>query len=263
MQEPSGASVEFAQEGGVARITLNRPDRMNALDREAWGLLHSAISEVKSNPDIRVVVLRGAGANFCAGADVRAASQRTEHPLQRMRTISDVVRDLFELPVPTIAAVDGVAVGAGWNLALACDFLIATDRARFSQIFARRGLSADCGGSWLLPRIVGMQKAKRLLYLAEMLSASEAYALGLVLKVCAAEAFADEVESLVGKLVVAPPAAISQDKELINATWGMSFSEQLLRENAAQAVNFATDGPIARRAIASGEQPVFEGKWQL
>lgn len=255
-------AIQLTVDGSIAWMTLNRPDRMNALDGAAWQLLRRRIADVASADEIRVLVVRGAGGNFCAGADVQAARSGA-HPLQRMRMITDAVRELFELPIPTIAAVEGVAVGAGWNIALACDFVLSTDTARFSQIFARRGLSVDCGGSWLLPRIVGMQQAKRLLYLAEMLSAQEALSLGLVLSASPADELDAAVADLAGRLALAPPAAVRLDKELINSTWTTSFPDQLLRENAAQAINFATDAPIARAAIAQKETPVFEGKWQL
>lgn len=255
-------TIDLRVVDGVAHLTLNRPDRMNALDRESWLLLREQIARIAADSSIRVVVVRGTGGNFCAGADVQAA-RSTDHPLHRMRTITDAIRDLFDLPVPTVAAVEGAAVGAGWNLALACDFVLSTDDARFSQIFARRGLSVDCGGSWLLPRIVGMQQAKRLLYLAEMIPAPEAQALGLVLQRAPQEEFEAMVESFLARLVTAPPIALRLNKELVNATWMTSFDDQLLRENAAQTVNFATDAPAARAALAKKETPIFEGRWQL
>lgn len=254
--------IELTVDGPIARITLNRPERMNAMDRPAWARLRERIAEVAGSPEIRVAIVRGNGRNFCAGADMRAGPM-PDHPLRHMRAISDPVKDLFELSIPTIAAVHGAAVGAGWNIALACDFVICTDDARFSQIFARRALSVDTGGSWILPRLVGMQQAKRLLYLAEMISAEEALGLGLVLRTVPAEELETEVDAFAARLAAAAPVTLRLNKELVNGTWEASFAEQLLRENIAQNVNFATDVPAARAAIERNEEPVFEGKWQL
>src|SRR4051812_42245461 len=159
---------------GVARITLNKPERKNAIDASMWRSLAEVLAAVRDDPDVRVVVLSGAGGEFCAGADV-AKSKHDEHPIPRLRRIGDVALALYELPMPVIASVDGVAAGAGCNMALACDLVIASTRSRFTEIFTRRGLSIDFGGSWLLPRIVGMQQAKRLALLADVIGADEAY----------------------------------------------------------------------------------------
>lgn len=256
-------SILLDRDGAIATITLNRPAKMNALDGTAWALLDSTLEAVQNDDSIRAVILAGAGDNFCAGADVSAPRTVSVHPLRRMRSITDVVRRLFELPVPTIARVDGAAVGAGWNIALACDFIIASDRSRFSQIFGRRGLSVDCGGSWLLPRVVGPQVAKRLLYLAEMIPASEAAQLGLVLDLCPVEQLEQTVAEFAGRLAAVAPVALAQNKALLNSSWTSTFAEQLVRENTAQVINFGTDGAVARAALAKGENPHFEGKWQL
>ncbi|MBV0896146.1 enoyl-CoA hydratase/isomerase family protein [Microbacterium sp. NC79] len=255
-------AIHLAIRDGVATVTLNRPDRRNALDADAWRDLRETVTSIRVNPDVRVTVIQGAGDHFCAGADIRAGGPR-RHPLDRMRNVSDAVLAIYDLPMPTVAVVRGSAVGAGWNVALACDFVLAAEDAQFNQIFARRGLSVDCGGSWLLPRIVGPQQAKRLIYMAEMIGAAEAADLGLVLSTHAPEALEEAAMSLVDRLRAAPPAAVDMDKQLINSTWTTSFADQLLRENIAQGINFATDAPAARAAIAEGKKPEFEGKWQL
>lgn len=254
--------VELEVDEGVAWITLNRPDRLNAMDRPAWKRLRERVAQVADDSTVRAAVVRGAGRGFCAGADMRAGPM-VDHPLRHMRAISDPVRDLFDLPIPTVAAVHGVAVGAGWNIALACDFVICTEDARFSQIFARRALSVDTGGSWLLPRLVGIQQAKRLLYFGEMISAQEALSLGLVLRTFTAESFDEEVAAFAKRLALAPTVTLRLNKELVNGTWEASLADQMLRENAAQAINFATDVPAVRAALEKNEEPVFDGKWQL
>ena len=163
-------TVMLTRDGAVATVTLNRPERKNALDEPTWAALHDAVREVGHDPAVRVLVITGAGGAFCAGADL-SGDNAGRHPLERMRRIGEIALSLHELAKPTIAKVHGVAVGAGWNLALGCDLVVASPEARFSQIFARRGLSLDFGGSWLLPKLVGMQQAKRLALLAEMIDA--------------------------------------------------------------------------------------------
>src|SRR4051794_6373548 len=147
---------------GVLTLTLNRPERRNALSPELWLDLRGALRAAADDPGLRALVLTGAGGAFCSGADLRLNDHSQDpagHPLARMRMVEDVVLALHGLPVPTVAQVSGVAVGAGWNLALACVLVVATPQSRFSQVFARRGLSLDAGGSWLLPRLVGLQQA--------------------------------------------------------------------------------------------------------
>jgi len=216
-----------SRRGGVLTLTLNRPDRRNAFDAEMLAALLAALRGAADDPGIRAVILTGAGGAFCAGADLTASAARQAHPLARMRVINEVVERLHGLPVPTIAQVDGVAVGAGWNLALCCDLVVATPQAQFSQIFARRGLSLDCGGSWLLPRLVGMQQAKRLALLADMIDAEEARSLGLVTWVRDAAEIGEFVASLASRLAAGPPVALAQTKALLAESTGRSLAEAL------------------------------------
>lgn len=257
-------SVLFSVEDGVARITLNRPQRKNAIDEPMWRSLAAVLADVRNHPDIRVVVLSGAGEDFCAGADV-AKSAHDEHPLPRLRRIGDVALALFELPMPVIARVDGVAAGAGCNMALACDFVIASTRSRFTEIFTRRGLSIDFGGSWLLPRIAGMQQAKRLAFLAEVIDAEEAHRLGLVTWLTPQNELDDLVNSTAQRLAALPPIALAQTKRLLNDGAGSSLRDAIGNESAAQAVNFATeDAPAAFRAfLEKTDPPTYSGRWAL
>lgn len=184
--------------------------------------------------------------------------------MYRMRALSEVTLLLHELPVPTVARVSGVAVGAGWNLALGCDLVVATPEARFSQIFARRGLSLDCGGSWLLPRLVGLQQAKRLALLAETIDAEEARSLNLVTWVVRAEEIDDFVARLGSRLVAGAPVALAQNKALLNEGADRTLRDALANEARAQAVNFATaDVPEAYSAFKEKRTPVFTGRWAV
>src|SRR4051794_21290536 len=249
---------------GITTITLNRPERKNAIDESMWRTLSEMLRHVRNDADTRVVVLTGAGGDFCAGADV-AKSTHQQHPIPRLRRIGDVALALFELPMPVIAKVDGVAAGAGCNMALACDLVVASSRARFTEIFTRRGLSIDFGGSWLLPRIIGIQQAKRLALLAEVIDAAEAHRLGMVTWVQPEHELDDFVADVARKLAASPPVALEQTKALLNEGVGVDLPTAIRNEAAAQAVNFATeDAPAAFRAfLDKTDAPRFTGRWAV
>ncbi|MBC3193579.1 enoyl-CoA hydratase/isomerase family protein [Pseudonocardia sp. C8] len=251
------------RDGGVLTLTLNRPRRKNAVDAALWGALRDQLTVARDDADVRAVVLTGAGGAFCAGADL-SGGVSAGHPLDRMRRVNEVALLLHELPVPSIAQVDGVAVGAGWNLALGCDLVVATPAARFSQIFARRGLSLDFGGSWLLPRLVGMQQAKRLALLAETIDAAEAHRLGLVTWVVDAAGIDGFVADLGARLAAAAPVAVAQSKALLHENADRTMREALASEARTQAVNFATaDAPAAFAAFNEKREPEFTGEWAV
>lgn len=248
---------------GVLTLTLNRPERKNAINAELWDALREHLGAAGKDPGLRVVVVKGAGDAFCAGADLSGGVRRG-HPLARMRSVNEVALLLHELPLPSIAWVDGVAVGAGWNLALGCDLVVATPRSRFSQIFARRGLSLDFGGSWLLPRLVGLHQAKRLALLAEMIDAAEAYRLGLVTHLAEADEIAATVADLTARLAAGPPVALAQSKALLNEGSDRTMRDALAAEARAQTINFATaDAPAAFRAFNEKRDPTFTGEWAV
>ncbi|MDX3230320.1 enoyl-CoA hydratase/isomerase family protein [Streptomyces sp. ME19-01-6] len=249
--------------GGVRTLTLNRPHRRNAIDAELWEAVREALAAAGGDRSVRALVLTGAGGAFCSGADIpeRVSSA---HPLYRMRPLTEVTLLLHELPVPTVAKVTGAAVGAGWNLALGCDLVVATPQARFSQIFARRGLSPDCGGSWLLPRLVGLQQAKRLALLAETIDAAEAKALGLVTWVTDTDEVDTFVDDLTARLAAGPPVALAQTKALLNEGTDRTLRDALANEAKAQAVNFAgADVREAYAAFAARREPLFTGRWAV
>lgn len=247
---------------GVRTLTLNRPQRRNALDPQLWIALRDALRAVPDDDGVRVLVLTGAGGAFCSGADISVPED--VHPNRKLRRLSDVALALHEIPIPTIAKVDGVAVGAGWNLALGCDLVVATGEARFSQIFSRRGLSVDLGGSWLLPKLVGLQQAKRLVLLAETIDADEAAALGLVTWVKPAEQIDAFVDELADRLAAGPPVALAHSKALLTAGADATLPEALANEARAQPGNFATsDAGEAYAAFAQKREPTFTGRWAV
>ncbi|MDG9724331.1 enoyl-CoA hydratase/isomerase family protein [Streptomyces sp. DH41] len=248
---------------GVRTLTLDRPHRRNAIDVELWKTLRAALDDAGRDRSVRALVLTGAGGAFCSGADI-SKELSSAHPLYRMRPLTDVTLLLHELPVPTVAKVTGVAVGAGWNLALGCDLVVATPEARFSQIFTRRGLSPDCGGSWLLPRLVGLQQAKRLALLADTIGAEEARALNLVTWVVDGTEVDAFVDGLTARLVAGAPVALAQTKALLNENTDRTLREALAGEARAQAANFATaDVREAYAAFADRRDAHFTGRWAV
>jgi len=251
------------RDSGVLTLTLNRPHRKNAVNAELWAALRDALATATHDPEVRALVITGAGGAFCAGADLSGGAA-PDHPLPRMRAINDIALLLHDLPMPTVAKVTGVAVGAGWNMALGCDLVVATPDARFSQIFARRGLSIDFGGSWLLPRLVGLQQAKRLALLAEMIDAAEAQSLGLVTWVVEPGEIDGFVTDLGKRLAAGPPVALAQSKALLNEGIDRTMRDALAGEARAQAVNFATsDTAAAFAAFHEKREPSFTGAWAV
>ena len=252
--------VSLTSADGVTTITLDRPERKNAIDEAMWRTLRDMLQHVRNDADTRVVVLQGAGGDFCAGADV-ASSAHEEHPIPRLRRIGDVALALFELPMPVIAKVDGVAAGAGMNLALACDLVVASDRARFSQIFARRGLSIDFGGSWLLPRLIGVHKAKELVLLADMYDAAAAAEFGFVNRVVPVAELDAFVAEWASRLAAGPPIALSLSKRLLDSSFDVSFEQALDDEGRAQTVNISTKDTLeAISAFVEKRTPEFRGR---
>jgi len=244
---------------GVRTLTLNRPQRRNAIDARLWEELADAL-RAAARDDLGALVITGAGGAFCSGADV--GTGENIHPRHKLRRLSEVALALHELTVPTIAKVTGVAVGAGWNLALGCDLVVATPEARFCQIFARRGLSVDLGGSWLLPKLVGLQQAKRLVLLADMIDAAEAHSMGLVTWVKNAEEIDAFVADLARRLAQGPSFALAQSKALLNDGACTTLPQALANEARAQPGNFATaDSTEAYAAFADKRAPVFTGQW--
>ena len=255
-------SVLASLDATTLTITLNRPKIKNAMNRKAFDLLFDILRAASVDDAVRAVIVTGSGGDFCSGADISDAP--IGHPLSRVRHLSRTAEAIYSFPKPVIAMVEGVAVGAGWNLALCCDLVVASTNSRFSAIFAKRALSLDFGGAWLLPRLAGLQQAKRLAFLAEFISADEAYDLGLVTWVKPPEEIHGFTVALAKRIGALPPVALAQNKELLNAGVVSSFRQTLDEEARAQAINYGTeDAPIARQAFKDKVEPDFTGKWAL
>ncbi|WAM19628.1 enoyl-CoA hydratase/isomerase family protein [Rhodococcus sp. JS3073] len=245
----------------VVTVTLNKPNRKNAMSWAMWQELRAVLDEIALDPTIRIVILSGAGGSFCSGADLAAPAPRM-HPLGQMEVINSVVLALHRLPKVTIARVDGDAVGAGMNLALACDLTVATERSRFSEIFVRRGLSIDCGGSWILPRLIGLHRAKELCLTGDIVSATEARQLGLLNRVVPDGALDEAMDLLVERLLLGAPIAQLVTKRLLTAGGSSSLDESLDRESMAQIDNLgSSDSTEARAAFVEKRAPRFTGAW--
>ncbi|MHB8669758.1 MAG: enoyl-CoA hydratase/isomerase family protein [Acidimicrobiales bacterium] len=247
---------------GVVTLTMNRPERKNAVTAEMTEELIATLREVQERPEDRVLVLTGAAGEFCSGADLSDVGESMgRSPLFYMRRISELALTLHRLPKPTIARVAGVAAGMGANLALGCDLILAGEGARFSEIFARRGLSVDCGGSWLLPRLVGLHRAKELAFFAEVIPASDAEGLGLVNRVVPDDQLDAVVDQWATRLAAGPPLALSMTKTLLNNSLTTSLDQALEDEARCQAVNFSTaDVAEAMRAFVEKRDPHFSGR---
>lgn len=256
--------LETESVDGVRWLTIDRPERKNAIPADGWALLGEAFTDFQESSD-RVLVLAGAGGDFCAGADLGGdrftgdVSVAETH--RRMKLVGRVAMALHRCTKPTIAAVDGVAVGAGMNMALGCDVVIASDRARFSEIFVRRGLSVDFGGTWLLPRIVGLQRAKDLALSGRIVEAEEALRLGLALEVVPADVLLERAGELAASFLAGAPIAQSFIKQGLNASFEMSFSDAVGWEGQSQAIASATED-VVEGVIAFREKrdPDWKGR---
>jgi enoyl-CoA hydratase/carnithine racemase len=256
--------ILVARDGPVATITINRPEVLNAMRGDMWETLRVALRDVGYDDAIRVVVVTGAGSAFCSGADVSGlggGEGAPVHPLESMRSVGDCFLTLYELPKPTIARVPGVAAGAGANLALMCDLVVAGESARFCEIFARRGLSIDGGGSWILPRLVGLQKAKELTFLTTMLSAAEAQSYGLVTRLVPDAELDGAVAELAAKLAEGPPRALALSKAMLNRSFETTIHEALIDEGRSQTVNLRSKDVIEAGAAWVEKRPANFTGW--
>jgi enoyl-CoA hydratase/carnithine racemase len=236
--------LKHEDRGQVRWLILDRPERRNAVPMDGWADLRDSFGEFEKS-DARVLVVTGAGEDFCAGADLDPSRvgemQSVTDRHRRMKVVGDAAMALHRLSKPTIAAVNGVAVGAGLNLALGCDLVLATPRSRFSEIFVKRGLTVDFGGSWLLPRIVGMQRAKDLALTGRIVSGDEALRIGLITELVGEETFLDRVGEVAGLLLEGAPKAQMFAKQTLNASFASSLPDALTWEGQAQSILLGTE----------------------
>ena len=258
-------SVVYDVTEGVGTITLNRPDALNSLDSATKAALRDAATAAAEDDSVRVIVLRGTGRAFCVGQDLKEHAASLEAGNGLSNTVREhynpLLRALTSAPKPVIAAVNGVAAGAGAALAFAADLRIASDKAAFNLAFANIGLTADSGGSWTLPRLVGPAKALELLMLPETIGIEQAVELGLVHRVVPAEELDAAVGELAAKMAAGPTAAYAAIKKAVGFGLTHSLDETLELEAELQDACAATeDHQNAVRAFLAKEKPTFTGR---
>ena len=248
--------------GGIARITLDRPDRLNSFTRAMHAELRNALDDLG---DARVVVLTGAGRGFCAGQDLNDRAVAPGEAVDLGETVEEswnpLIRKLASLPQPIIARVNGVAAGAGANIALACDIVIAARSAKFIQSFSALGLIPDSGGSWHLPRLVGQARALGLALTGDPLPAATAAEWGLIWKAVEDDQIDAEVDAIAAKLASLPPLGLAAIKQIIRTSWSRSLDEELdLQRDEMRRLGFTQDYREGVAAFLEKRPAKFEGR---
>jgi len=263
---PEFKAILFKIENDVAWITLNRPEQRNAVNADMRDELIHVLTDARLNPEIRALVITGSGKGFCTGADL--SGPRREGPSgpgvtrEVMKSSSQrLIRALWDLEKPVVAAVNGVAAGLGSHLAFASDFVIAAEGVRFIEVFVRRGIAVDAGGAFLLPRLVGLQKAKEMVYFGDDLSADEAQRLGLVSKVVSADQLEAAARDWAEKLAQGPTLAIGMSKRLLNRSLESDIDTALEEEALVQTiVTQSEDTKEGMTAFMERRTPQFKGR---
>ncbi|MBI1736722.1 MAG: enoyl-CoA hydratase [Candidatus Rokubacteria bacterium] len=254
---------------GVALLTMNRPDRLNALSRDMLDAMLEALPRLAADPAVGAVVITGAGRAFCSGGDVKAMAEGREAEggetleprAQALRSRMEVSRWLHEMPKPTIAMIRGAAAGAGLSMALGCDLRVASDNAKLGTAFARVGYSGDFGGSYFLTKLVGTARARELYYTAELVDAKRALELGMVNRVVPDVTLEDETMALAHRIAAGPRIALAYMKRNMNAAESGSLKELLdLEAWHHTRTGLTDDHKEAARAFVDKRAPVFKGR---
>ena len=255
-------TIEFKLESGIARLTLNRPERLNSFTVQ----MHEEVAEALSSLEgARVLVLTGAGRGFCAGQDLNDRAVAPGEAVDLGESVelryNPLVRRLTSLPMPVIARVNGVAAGAGANIALACDIVVAAKSAKFIQSFANIGLIPDSGGTWVLPRLVGQARALGLALTAEPLPAEKAAEWGMIWKAVEDDALDAEVDALAARFASAPTRGLARIKQMIRESWEHSLGEELvLQRDAMRELGCSGDYREGVAAFMEKRAPRFTGR---
>ena len=255
-------TIQFEIAGPVARIALNRPDRLNSFTAQMHEEVRDALANLGNS---RVVVLTGAGRGFCAGQDLNDRAVAPGEAVDLGETVekswNPLIRTLTSLPQPVIARVNGVAAGAGANIALACDIVVAAKSAKFIQSFSAIGLIPDSGGTWVLPRLVGQARALGLALTGEPLPAEKAADWGLIWKAVDDDALDAEVDAIAAKLATLPPLGLAAIKDMIRSSWQYSLDEELERQaGAMRRLGFTEDYREGVAAFLEKRPPKFTGR---
>ncbi|BCA28541.1 2-(1,2-epoxy-1,2-dihydrophenyl)acetyl-CoA isomerase PaaG [Metapseudomonas otitidis] len=258
--------ILFSIEAGVATLSLNRPEQLNSFNAQMHGEVREALKQVRQDPAVRVLLLTGEGRGFCAGQDladrnVAPGSEAPDLGTSIEQFYNPLIRTLRDLPMPVVCAVNGVAAGAGANIPLACDLVLAARSASFIQAFCKIGLIPDSGGTWTLPRLVGMARAKALALLGERLSAEQAEQWGLIHRVVDDAALRDEALKLARHLATQPTYGLALIKRSLNASLDNSFDQQLeLERDLQRLAGRSEDYREGVSAFMAKRTPVFKGR---
>jgi 2-(1,2-epoxy-1,2-dihydrophenyl)acetyl-CoA isomerase len=262
----SYGNILFERNGGIARLTLNRPERLNSFNSQMHEEVRRALQEVKEDANCRVLILTGAGRGFCAGQDlgdrvVTPGGAATDLGESIERHYKPLILALRALPLPVVAAVNGVAAGAGANLALACDLVIAASSASFIQSFSKVALVPDSGGTWFLPRLIGQARAIGLAFLGEKLTAEQAADWGLIWRCVPDQEFPAAVEELAQRLAAAPTRALARAKEALYASGAHSLAQQLdVERDYQRELGHCPDYAEGVSAFLEKRTPRFTGR---
>jgi 2-(1,2-epoxy-1,2-dihydrophenyl)acetyl-CoA isomerase len=265
LEEGKGVSmldtVLYEKRNGVAWLTLNRPDKLNAFTKHLNKELEMLIKEATKDIEVRAIVITGAGRAFCSGQDLADVDESMDHGDVLRKHYNPMMRALAKCDKPVIAAVNGVAAGAGFSLTLACDFRIASEKASFLQAFIHVGLVPDSGNLYFLPRLIGHAKAMELAVLGEKISAEAAFELGLVTKVVPVDTFQEEVTKFAEHLANMPTKAIGLIKKNLQASWNVSYEEFLELDAQGQRIaGLTTDHAEGVQAFLDKRKPQFKGR---
>ena len=255
-------TINFSIQDNVARIELNRPDRLNAFSKAMHDEFYKILKIIADSDGLRCVVITGAGRGFCAGQDL--GERKGDKPMDLGETLekgyNTNLRILKSIRTPIICAVNGVAAGAGANIALNCDIVVATESASFIQSFSQVGLVPDCNGSWILPKLIGLARAKAITMLAEPVKAVEAVKMGMIYASYPDDGYTDSVEKLIKKVAARPTLALSNTKELLEKSYSQTYDQQLDNERDVQRVmGLSHDFKEGVTAFTEKRKPKFKG----
>lgn len=260
--------ILYSLDRGIARITLNKPEKLNALSWGSWAEIENAIAMADADDNVKVVLITGAGRGFCAGTDLTTGTKESDWPARPLGGRPGMMRSrylgtaqVYHCRKPTIAAVNGASVGAGFSLAMACDIRIASDAARFSAIFVKRAIVADTGCTWFLPRLVGVENALKMMYTGKIIDAPEALRIGLVSEVVSADELAGRATALALEIANGPSLAIELMKRLTHEGLTRDLDEQIEMEQFLQGITHNTeDAAEGRNSFLERREPVFKGR---